>query len=627
MMCNGQVFSSQHTQYHRCYGDLFASKDSMVTLLKSSCQKLSKGSQGGGSKGHILVVLPPWMQPMEENVLHPMLSLASSLKGYNVSVMEVTSPTCGYGFAEGDMYDLMQLSAIKPNPFLEIIPVQIDDTHSNSKIDWCLQDFVHPFRALDRVQAMAKAFDDALEKIKYPINMVVLDSTNVGSALKAQQYNIPYTMLSHPTEHQYIFPQKWMGIVDFISRRINQIKWGYYLRRLNTFRRKLSLSWITKPVDFYQQPAAVLLHPDYSRGALSKGHIHNVRPMTTECVTCNPNHSSGNNVTVLVVPLQVGLLEMRAVIRGIAIAKASLQAQADLICEPNESDDCRLYKFFSKLKAVVLMRLNETSHLPRLLPNFVDVETSHPIDSLARHPFTFAVISHCDTSTHVAAAMGVSIICLPRLNQTSESAQFNAKYLGSFAEARGNDIASSLISVLVDGRVRKNRTIYSMTHGSGTITSVTSQMMIANMTGVSLDEIRKKTSPTENDEDNWLLRSALTITLCICITGIIYGHAFCDHVKLPTQLPAWRRRFRIVTQYTSDIDPSLLRFQKWMTDEKSLHNQLFPTTKSPQTAASPEIGGAGGGNISNGGPSSQHQQQKEQQHRNGVRRRGRNKGR
>lgn len=345
-----------------------------------------------------------------------------------------------------------------------------------------------------------------------------------------------------------------------------------------------------------------MLHPTIEMEDPLPVNTHAVKPITPECIVCDPSMVSSTRMTAVVAPLEVDKMQLRAVIRGIAVARASLSSHADRVCDADgdvgstrtvkeREDECRRSRFFSEIDVVVLVRKNQKRNLPELLPSFVRVEVSNPIDTLARHPYLFAIISHCGLESNIGASLGVTLLCLPKRPGDMLSVP-DFRIAGSFEAAQGNEIAAALFTVLVDGRGLKSKTMAPL---SNAIDVIRTALSILNKH--SLEEIRsfqKNTAARElpPPQYEWVLRGFLGILYLLIGLTVCYAQAFLETVKNPSRIPAWKRRFRHISRFTCDeIDPLLLQFQKWLADPNELHNRIFDGILDKQQEETPEESG------------------------------------
>jgi hypothetical protein len=343
------------------------------------------------------------------------------------------------------------------------------------------------------------------------------------------------------------------------------------------------------PSDYYKQATSVLIHPDYFLSRELPQNTEAVRPLVTECVVCDPTLETHPNVTVLITPLDVDYLSMRAIIRSIVVAKTALQAQEDVYCG-EEGDgfssngrgptvDCELFKFFGQLTAVLLEHQSGGQSIPQMLPSYVTKEKSHPVDSIARHPFTVVVISHCDADSHVPAAMGIAMICIARPNASGLA--YNGNTLVGYTQPKVHDVAEALIHQLVVQRNSRNYTLSSKNSAAEIVARVSHISKTRNMSAMTEREVslllgqstRKPSSPSQTTE--FLRNLVLILVILALLGGGYYANFFTNTVKQESQISIWRRRYRWIAPYTEDIDPSLLNFTQWIASPDALHNKWY----------------------------------------------------
>jgi hypothetical protein len=72
----------------------------------------------------------------------------------------------------------------------------------------------------------------------------------------------------------------------------------------------------------------------------------------------------------------------------------------------------------------------------------------------------------------------------------------------------------------------------------------------------------------------------------------IYSNIFLSIVKHEDQISIWRRRYKWIARYTSDIDPAILNFSKWLVNPHALHNQwevlLFGSASNSKDDGEPQ---------------------------------------
>ena len=352
------------------------------------------------------------------------------------------------------------------------------------------------------------------------------------------------------------------------------------------------------PSEYFRIPAAVMFHPAVlMENSVLPVNTHSVRPIAPRCTVCDPSLDPANNMTVLVGPLDFDRIQLSSVIRGIANAKASLDAHTDKVCDFGEKiaprnghteQECLHSIFFSKIDVVLLVRKNQTQQLPELLPPFVTVEVSNIVDALARHRYAFAMVSHCGPESDIASYLGVSLLCLPKGGSSRELMRHRNRIIGSYdtsESVRSDDIASGLFSLLLDGVNFRMKISYDLLTADEVMESV---YMILSQYGTT--EIRKLQEDTakrkEDTEPSTLDAMALwfyAVLYGVLGLAIFYAHSFLDTVKSPSQIPAWKRRFRHLSRITQELDPFLLDFQQWLKDPQSMHNQLVPPLEEATT--------------------------------------------
>jgi hypothetical protein len=338
------------------------------------------------------------------------------------------------------------------------------------------------------------------------------------------------------------------------------------------------------PSDYYKQAAWVAVHPDYTQSRELPYYAQAVRPLVEQCVVCDPDLETSKNMTVIIAPLHVDYPSMRAVVRAIVAAKTSLQAQADLHCDEDEvgsseTVDCQLYTVFSQITAVVLVSPNDQKpNVPDMLPSYITVEKSHPIDSLARHPFAVAVISHCDANAFVPAAMEMEQICIER--KGVKSLAYDGKTLVPYTRANVHDIAQALINILLQHRGAKNNTLSSKNSAADLIAKAAylkKTKNISELVKMSNKEMRMYLGqpslkpPVQTNE--FFHHLSLMVAAFTLLAFGCYARLFMGTVKQESQISVWRRRYRWIAPYLDDIDPSIFHLSKWLQSPDAFHNR------------------------------------------------------
>jgi hypothetical protein len=330
------------------------------------------------------------------------------------------------------------------------------------------------------------------------------------------------------------------------------------------------------PSDYYKRATWVVVHPDYDLSRTLPYNAYAVRPIVTECIPCEAHLDTGKKMNVIVAPLKLDYASMRSVIRAIVVTKTSLQTQADLKCDVDEeSNDCQFYRLLSQITAVVLAAPNLAWNLPDVLPSYITVESTHPIDTLARNPFTVAMISHCDAHAHVTAAMSIGQICIERNGVTSLA--YDGKSLVPYIRANVDDIAEALLKSLVQQGNNKGINVASKNSAPDLIARAAHLARMSNNSEFSDDEARlylgqRKMDPPEVPGAPFK-RIMLWIVAFVFMAFTAYVHIFMNTVKQETQIPIWRRQYRWIAPYTDDIDPAIFHFTQWLSNPDALHNR------------------------------------------------------
>lgn len=330
-----------------------------------------------------------------------------------------------------------------------------------------------------------------------------------------------------------------------------------------------------------------MIHPDYNLSRELPYNAEAIRPLVTECVTCNaPTNTQNtvNNVTVLVTPLEIDFLTMRNVLRAIAVAKTTLQEQADIHCSQQmDSRHCEHFTLISQMKAVVLKNNGQVNIIPDMLPPYVQLEKSHPVDSLARNPFTYAVISHCLTNSHVPAGLGLPLICIPRHGELRKIA-YDGKTLGPFTSPSVRDLSDELVERLMSWNVTSvlgKNMVASKNSAAEILARVSYLSKMRNISETTEEErrlflgqpqVKPEEPPSETFEflRTWLMSG---ISFAFVIVGY-YSHVFLGTVQQESQIAVWRRRYRWLAPYTNDIDTALFHYSTWLSSPDALHNNL-----------------------------------------------------
>jgi len=375
----------------------------------------------------------------------------------------------------------------------------------------------------------------------------------------------------------------------------------------NTFhqpkiRKALDLPSYNLPSEYYEQVTSVLVHPHRKVSRLLPYNTEVIRPLTNECVKCHPSLSNQTNVTILVNPLDLDYLRMRSIVRAIVVAKTTFQNQADLLCDEEEdlqhleSADCKLHKILSQLTAVLLTDSAKILNIPELLPTYIRTEKSNMLDSLARHPQTVALISHCDTSSYIPAAMGLQMICISREDNLPGGLVYNGREMADYTEPNVDGISHDLVNLLLqDKSVRerflhdkrdRNDTIESESSAGEIIARVSYVSKTRNMSSMSTAELRLYLGqpPLQQNELSQTphlsrISAFFAIIFGAFLAAIYYAYIFLSTVKHENQLSFWRRKHRWLTVLVEDVDVALLDLVSWISCKEALHNRWI---KHPQ---------------------------------------------
>lgn len=330
------------------------------------------------------------------------------------------------------------------------------------------------------------------------------------------------------------------------------------------------------PSDYYKRATWVVVHPDYDLSRTLPYNAYAVRPIVTECITCDAHLETGNKMNVIVAPLKLDYASMKSVIRAIVVTKTSLQTQADRKCDEDEdSNDCQFYRLLSQITAVVLAAPNLAWNLPDVLPSYITVESSHPIDTLARYPFTVAMISHCDANAHVTAAMSIRQICIEKNGVNSLA--YDGKSLVPYIRANADDVAEALLKSLIQQGKNKVTNVASKNSAADLIARAAHLKRMNNNSEFSDDEVRlylgqRKIDPPEVTSAP-IKRIMLFVVAFVFVAFTAYVHIFTSTVKQETQIPQWRRQYRWIAPYMDDIDPAIFHFAQWLSNPDALHNR------------------------------------------------------
>jgi hypothetical protein len=350
------------------------------------------------------------------------------------------------------------------------------------------------------------------------------------------------------------------------------------------------------PSDYYKAAIWVILHSVLTPSRRFPPNVQAVRPILTECVPCQPNLESSRILTVLVAPLNIDSRRMRAIIRGIIMTKMSLQTVADMYCEEDErGSNCESYKVYSQIRAIVIRPIHEPSNIPSMLPSYISVDKSHPADIMSRHPFVFVMISHCDTTAHLSAAVKLDQICIRQRGLKFRA--FNGRSFVPYHRADPQDIAQALLKLFLQPRPFHNFTLTSMNSAPVLVARVAYLHKSQNISNLTESEIRnslgQNIEPNEDLIRKGFVNDFLSFSSALLLLMIfIYSNIFLSIVKHEDQISIWRRRYKWIARYTNDIDPAILNFSKWLVNPHALHNQwevlLFGSASNSKDDGEPQ---------------------------------------
>jgi hypothetical protein len=621
--------------YQRCFGDILVAESIRDDMVKSTCGQCQKSISSDHISNvqphaHLLFVIEPWssLRVSQSEVMHPLIILASNMfrRGFDVTILQLTDPACKLDNEYFTKYFFSTLACSEPVSSKNTLRSRTKDIGNLSLCDPLIsiqQQIESPFDGLELVEPMILPLQREIESLKYQPHTIIAQSSLVASTLVAEKLNIPLIMLAEPVEMNLIaerLPQ-WQGIYQFFVTRIQSITNGIGLAKFNKVSR-IILSWkirnfdfsfevflidfqirksldllpLSMPSDYYKAADWVILHSVLTTSRRFPSHVQTVRPLFTECIPCQPKLESSRILTVLVAPLDIDSKRMRAIIRGIILAKMSLQTVADMYCDEEQPGiNCESYKVYSQIRAVVISPIHGSSNIPKMMPPYILVDKSHPADIMARHPFVFVMISHCDATAHLSAAVKLDQICIRRKGLKFRA--FNGRSFVPYHRADPQDIAQALLKLFLQPRPFHNFTLSSMNTAPELVAKVAYLKKSQNFSNITKSSIRyhlgQNTEPNEDlirkEFANDFLSFASALLL---LTLLIYSNVFLSVVKHEDQISIWRRRYRWIARYTNDMDPAIFDFSKWLVDPNALHNQwemlFFDSRSSPKDDVEPK---------------------------------------
>jgi hypothetical protein len=423
-----------------------------------------------------------------------------------------------------------------------------------------------------------------------------VDAANAAGVFWAERLKIPIIMLASPNHLDIITQENhpWEGFLDAVHRRSRQLLLGWQFSLMNQIRKNIGLQPFRMPSDYFNIAVEVLLYPPIT-SALLPAHVRPIQPHAPQCVFCDKSFPHRTNITVAIMPMDLTLMEARAILRGINLARMYFQQQTTVACETPGSPECQAFHRRAHLRAVMLVEGWPVSYVPELIPTFVSVESGHILDVIARHPETCVVISHCDQFSVMAAVAGMTMICIPKKNKPLDAYSKG----GLPAVARGHDVGRAVVRAVMESNrdLWQNRT-----------------MDLSNTVNVleTLAMIRKEKRPSSTAQLRRLLREWLPITiyseapqsdvmswkwiltyLSVALLTLATGYArlFFYHVSDPSQIPAFHRKHPMGAGLFADIDPVLMHFRQWLRDDSALHNVFFRQSPSEkrESQSNPEL--------------------------------------
>jgi len=244
------------TSYQRCFGDIFATTDSMASLFQSSCKpcesKISVGSID--PHAHILFLLPPWTQIRvdDSETMHPLMSLASIMfrRGFDVSVFQLRDTNCGFRREHIPTMVFSSLpcdESIRPNNTLQSV---IEKAYN---FDLCgdtkdVPTLESPYDGLDRAPPLIHSLRHMIPHLFGRPHVFVIESTYVAAALVGEKLRVPVIMIAPPTEVDLITERTpvWRGLYHFFETRRRSLINGMRLMKMNMVRTNLCLLHICR---------------------------------------------------------------------------------------------------------------------------------------------------------------------------------------------------------------------------------------------------------------------------------------------------------------------------------------------------------------------------------------------
>jgi hypothetical protein len=221
-----------------------------------------------------------------------------------------------------------------------------------------------------------------------------VDAANAAGVFWAERLKIPIIMLASPNHLDIITQENhpWEGFLDAVHRRSRQLLLGWQFSLMNQIRKNIGLQPFRMPSDYFNIAVEVLLYPPIT-SALLPAHVRPIQPHAPQCVFCDKSFPHRTNITVAIMPMDLTLMEARAILRGINLARMYFQQQTTVACETPGSPECQAFHRRAHLRAVMLVEGWPVSYVPELIPTFVSVESGHILDVIAHASLFHIAIS------------------------------------------------------------------------------------------------------------------------------------------------------------------------------------------------------------------------------------------
>jgi hypothetical protein len=175
-----------------------------------------------------------------------------------------------------------------------------------------------------------------------------------------------------------------------------------------------------------------------------------VSPLFPPCIPCDGKDEK--KATIVVMTTGLDMSDTRTIICGLSLARAEFRSFFDTTCHPdnpalNIHPRCDLTEKLAEFK--VVWQVNDEAVLPELPPLFISEQSLPPLEIIASHPGTVAVISHCDSDSYPIFALGHPLVCVPTSDGTLGSTWLATLSGGELAFLQSTSIAHRLMTLLM----------------------------------------------------------------------------------------------------------------------------------------------------------------------------------